>query len=388
MNRENFTVWFDVVNAPHALLFYPLIKLFSETGFKVLVTTREYGYLTGLLDNLGLEYHVFSCHGGKQRGRKLVLSMERTRALGNFIKSYMRESGEIKVLVSKSSPEAVVAASVFKTPIVTAYENEHNRYQCKLTFPLSNCLVIPSVFPVEKLMEFGADGYQEIHKFYGTFEVSHVKYFTPSTEILQRLNLSGKEKIVVVRPEPYQSSYFSIEKRPLLVPLLKKILPILKEYEAEVFVFPRSPSQAKQVKNLFKESVKVLNKPVDSLSLMNYSSLFLGGGGTMTREAALLGVPTLSFYPGPLLSVDKLLINEKLVFHSTEPKQIISFTRRALDEGKKRKPNLAKFTDPLQIIKDKILQYLSLGGIEVMFEKNLPSFPFLLKKPLRNVIPS
>ena len=46
---------------------------------------------------------------------------------------------------------------------------------------------------------------------------------------------------------------------------------------------------------------------MDARSLLYAADLVLGAGGTMTREAALLGVPTVSLFAGPTPAVDRWL---------------------------------------------------------------------------------
>jgi uncharacterized protein len=44
--------------------------------------------------------------------------------------------------------------------------------------------------------------------------------------------------------------------------------------------------------------------------------LFIGAGGTMTREAAVLGIPTISIYQDDLLDVDRYLIEKGFMVHT------------------------------------------------------------------------
>jgi predicted glycosyltransferase len=53
----------------------------------------------------------------------------------------------------------------------------------------------------------------------------------------------------------------------------------------------------------------------------------------MTREAALLGTPAISYYPQDLLGVDEFLIESGLLYHSTQTDEIISLLENAI--GKK-----------------------------------------------------
>ncbi|HEY2867444.1 MAG TPA: DUF354 domain-containing protein, partial [Pyrinomonadaceae bacterium] len=53
-----------------------------------------------------------------------------------------------------------------------------------------------------------------------------------------------------------------------------------------------------------KERLIVLDRAVNGLDLANAADLMISGGGTMNREAALLGVPVYSIFSGKLGSID------------------------------------------------------------------------------------
>jgi predicted glycosyltransferase len=58
-------------------------------------------------------------------------------------------------------------------------------------------------------------------------------------------------------------------------------------------------------------------------------TLFIGAGGSMTRELAILGIPTISVYQDELLEVDKFLLEQNIMMHepNLDParlKQILS----------------------------------------------------------------
>ena len=48
-------------------------------------------------------------------------------------------------------------------------------------------------------------------------------------------------------------------------------------------------------------------RALDARSLLYAADLVIGAGGTMTREAALLGLPTVSLFAGPTPAVDRWL---------------------------------------------------------------------------------
>ena len=58
------------------------------------------------------------------------------------------------------------------------------------------------------------------------------------------------------------------------------------------------------------KGVLIPAKPVDGPSLVHAADLVVSAGGTMNREAALLGVPTWTTFAGELGGVDRMLIEE------------------------------------------------------------------------------
>jgi hypothetical protein len=61
---------------------------------------------------------------------------------------------------------------------------------------------------------------------------------------------------------------------------------------------------------------------VDSRSLMWSADLVLGAGGTMTREATLLGAPTFSLFAGREPAVDRWLMERGRLRRLDSPAQL------------------------------------------------------------------
>ena len=78
------------------------------------------------------------------------------------------------------------------------------------------------------------------------------------------------------------------------------------------------------------ENVIMIKPPVDSFSLMKSCDLVIGAGGTMNREAALLGTPVISCYPGKLLAVDGYYINKGLMKRSTNVDEVVNMALELL----------------------------------------------------------
>lgn len=89
------------------------------------------------------------------------------------------------------------------------------------------------------------------------------------------------------------------------------------------------------------KGIRILTKAVDGISMLKDADLVIGGGGTINREAALLGIPVYSIFQGKRGKVDKWL----------ETKGRITFIN-SINEVKKIQFKKKKRRDPLVICKN------------------------------------
>lgn len=113
----------------------------------------------------------------------------------------------------------------------------------------------------------------------------------------------------------------------------------------------------------FGDRVIVPQHVIDAISLLQASTAFIGGGGTMSAEAALLGVPTVSYYPGEQTFVEKFLVNYGLIERIFDPGRIahrviaISRGREFQEFYRKKSSRLVNtMEDPLRIIIQHVLR--------------------------------
>ena len=113
-------------------------------------------------------------------------------------------------------------------------------------------------------------------------------------------------------------------------------------------------SQVKQLDQTFGKKIRVLSKVVDSKTLLENSNIFIGSGGTMTAESALLGIPTISYNAIPNI-IESYLVRKKLVVRETNPKHIVRSIREIFESSnltikKKAKKTLNSMEDPYPIL--------------------------------------
>jgi predicted glycosyltransferase len=100
------------------------------------------------------------------------------------------------------------------------------------------------------------------------------------------------KKMILLRLEESKASYIADKK----VSATKMIDSFVDELwqSANIVVLCRYEDQIAEVESRYGDKVQVQRDVVDGITLIKSTQLFVGAGGTMTAEAALLGKPTLS----------------------------------------------------------------------------------------------
>jgi hypothetical protein len=339
---DGLKIWIDIVNSPHVRFFHSIIRYLENQGEEVLVTTRRFGDVHRLLDLFGIEYNLVGWHGVSLE-EKLIRSTQRAYELSQIIS---REKPD--VAVSKHSIELPRVSYGLKIPSVYVLDNEHAIAANKLTLSLCDRIILPEVIDREAVIRCGADP-DHLYPYNGTSEITHLVDFQHNPNIFQDLKLDlEKEKTILMRPEPALASYLEADcRKTVLSPIVEAL-----EDQANILVIPRFREQQKIFEN--DKKITLIKPPVDTFSLMKACDLVIGAGGTMNREAALLGTPVISCYPGDLLSVDSYYIEKGLMKRSTHPDEIVGLARELLQDNHHH-PQLS--TDDLfKIIIDSIYQ--------------------------------
>ena len=81
------------------------------------------------------------------------------------------------------------------------------------------------------------------------------------------------------------------------------------------------------------------------MDLCFYAALVISGGGTITRESALLGVPSIEFFPGKSAPQEIFLTENGFpMYHIRDIKKIVDESIKILEKG----PSSGRFTMDFQ----------------------------------------
>lgn len=284
-------IWVEALTPKQVVLFS---YLQAELPGEAFLTTRDYDLNVELARKLWRKFYVVGGYGGRSLSGKLKQSIERSRRLAQIALSEAPD-----VHVTFVSPDSSRVAFGLGIPIVTATDSPHSDAVNRLTLPLSKLTVVPS-FAAQELSAYA--GLTSFVVFEGVFELARVfRVEGPREHYAEELGLEPFDYAVVRLGE--EKSYYYPSRRAALEAPLRLAVHLLKSTDLDLLVYPRYPDQARAARLAlapWAQRVKFLQKPTDFLSLEFYAVLVVTGGGTMATEAALLGTPAISTYPGRL----------------------------------------------------------------------------------------
>ena len=290
-------VWIDIENAPQAWFFRPLLSALRARGVETVVTVRDYGEAVPLLETTGERFTVVGGVRGGARLARTAAVAARTLALVRFARGR-----SFDVAVSHGVRPHLAAAAVRRIPCVTGYDYEH---ASKLLVHRLACEVLVPRVLLEHFRAGGED-VRRVTGYDGFKEELYLHELRPDDAIYAALDLNPGRPIVTLRPPSFHAHYASESGNALFIAVLSSLL---RDPEVQLVVTARDREQRAAVLELSRGDarVRVPERPVDGLNLIWHSDLVISGGGTMAREAALLGVPAVSIFRGALGVVEASL---------------------------------------------------------------------------------
>ncbi|NVM01669.1 MAG: DUF354 domain-containing protein [Candidatus Helarchaeota archaeon] len=327
-------------------------RYLKDKGYDIVITARNYDKNIELLKLRGFNFNPIGEHGGGTLEGKLKASTERILELTNFILSL---SSKPDVCISLCSVEASRVAFGLGIPHICFDDAPHATAVNKLVIPLSKFIISPKCVPKNKFFKFGAQA-EDIIQFDGIDEVAWVTDFKPDDSILNELDLKKERRLIILRPKESQAAYLlnKSKNQNLAVRIIKFILEKFKD--SQIVVFTRYPSQFKLLNDEFKDQIIIPSKAIDGPNLISFSDLVISGGATMEREAALLGIPAISYFPLTLDIEIFLKEREFPIWHLKNFEEVLKLIEKILKEPEKYKKNtrslLKKLENPKLILEN------------------------------------
>lgn len=348
-NNQRLRIWFDVLTPKQVMFFRPAVEKLRHSGHEVLCTSRDYREAVELARIKKLDMEIVGKHGGSDRYNKLVAGAKRTEELAGRVRKFSPE-----VAVTFSSPEGTRVAFGLGIRQIGLNDSPHAEAVARLTVPLMSRLLCPWVIPFSAWMRYGIS----------RDSISRYRALDPAAWLKQKdashaTEIKREKKTVLVRLEESKASYIADNKLGS-ASLIDAAVDELSQI-ADVAILCRYSDQIEYARKRYGGRARIVEEVFDGVQLIKSADLFIGAGGTMSAEAALLGLPTISIAPVRFL-VDDYLTRTGLVTRTRSAKALARTAKKMLadkryiEQYRKRAARaLASMEDPT----DRIIQAVS-----------------------------
>ena len=282
-------IWFDADNAPHVPVMLPLAEELLRMGHRVTFSARDRASTCELLDLYGLEYMKVGGMFGAGTVGKVTGTLKRALQLANSMREHRPD-----VSFGHGSRALPLASRLLGVPSVTMYDYEwvspsiFNRF-CRT-------ILLPEAIGPERCEEAGIRP-GIVSRYPGLKEHLYLVCREPDPSVAEGLGLRDGTLRVLLRPPARRAHYHNPEADSILDELVR-LLGSRNDVQAVWLGRDGDPAPPG-----FIAPQRVYPGP----ELVMAFDAVIGGGGTMTREAAVLGVPSFSFFRGRLGAVDSML---------------------------------------------------------------------------------
>jgi uncharacterized protein len=342
-------LWIDTLTPKQALFTKALVER-APSKVKCTVTTRNYSELNKFVSQLDLKHTRIGRHGGGELAEKLRASVERQRQLIPFVS----KSG-FDYSLCFLSPEASRVSFGLGIKHYICSDSPHSNAPSRLCVPLSEKVFTP--FPIQKdrWTRYGVK-LAQVQKYHSLDPWAWLK--------LSKFRATRKAQgRVLIRLEEWFASYF--RKGMGVSDVVSRLVAGIRRMgDYEITLIPRYDDQREWATKRFGKICIVPKTTIDGIEAIAKTDLLIGGGATMTQEAALMGVPNISYFPSAKLDVfSNYYFPKKLSVQASTPKQLLDATFSLLKDIEQTKGEFMKraaeetrtFEDPVQFVFDRLL---------------------------------
>lgn len=305
-------ILFEITHPAHLHLFRNAIRALEARGHTVALTARDKDVTVDLLDHYGFDYTLLSRRAAGVAGlaRELVV---RDWRLWRFCRRFRPD-----VLVAWIGTCAAHVGALLRRPVVVFEDAEHATLQQRITFPF--------VTRICTARHYRKDWGRK-HVRYPSFEqlaYLHPDHFVPDPGVLERAGLGRTEPFLVVRLVSWEASH-DRGQRGIGPAERGRLLERLGRY-GRVVLTSEAP---------LPEDLEPLRLPVPAHEfhdLLAFSRLYLGEGGTVAAEAAVLGVPGIFVNTIRLGLLDRLEKHYQLAFSVSDAAAGLQIAERLLGD--------------------------------------------------------
>jgi len=340
---DKLKIWIDYLTPKQLLFFEPLIKKLCK-NHKLLCTSRDYREAKELAKIRKLDVLIVGRHGGGEKAGKLLANITRMNSLLKIVQKFNPE-----LTISFCSPDAARISFGLGIKHIAFCNAPFAEKPLRLSIPLIQKLLIPKHIQKKEFTKYGIFAKNIIQ--YNAMDEYIIVKGKIFHNTVPKLHLK-KKKTILFRTHEIQASY-ALKK----VDTIGIVQKLAKEFsDCNIIVLGRYYDEIKSLKRKLGNRIIVIDKVVDSGEILSFCDVFVGSGGTMTSEAVLRGIPTLSYNANPMHD-EKYLVKIGMVIRAQSPNKIIQVTRKLLNSDRKKFALKAKkFLDSMENPHDKLFK--------------------------------
>ncbi|MBO7617597.1 MAG: DUF354 domain-containing protein [Bacteroidales bacterium] len=302
-------IWLDITNTPHVNVLMPIIR-HLEKDHELIFTARDFSETLPLLKKNGVTPIVYGNYKGKSRVKKMMGLLCRMWTMLFKLPKF-----DLALSLGGNYTSAIAFLRRKKSIVFSDNDISFKFF----SFAMGSYFIFPYYFKYQKVQKKYHIKDAQIKTFNGFKEDIYIAEFEPDPVFLDQLPFRD---FITIRPENLKASYVPKDST-TIVPQLFEVFK-----DKSILFLPRYEEEKKYAEGY--ANVWYPNGPLSGLDVCYYTQAMLTGAGTFAREAALLGVPAVSFFPSPVfLSVDEAMQELGIEFKSRDPLAIRQYVDTA-----------------------------------------------------------
>ena len=314
-------VWYDACTGKHTRYGAAIGNALRKRGHEFIFTTREHPDTLPLMKILGEKPIVVGKYNPSTLTSRLQESAER---IIEFSKLF--EKNKPDVAIAHQSVELCRTAFGLGIPIVLTADTPHALAVNRLTIPFAHTVVVSEALPKSFTRTYCA---QRVVRFRGVDEVAWIQGFKPT-------QIKTKKPLIVLRQIETKAAYAKgkNDSAKTLAQQLAELgnVHLLERYNGEGAEFSQ--------KTTFE----------DSASLVANADLVVSYGGTISREAALQGVPSIAVGELAKTPVNTYLTQRGFPLFVAQEHKVMDLAKQYLGKRFDVSRKLAELENPVDVI--------------------------------------
>jgi len=336
-------IWYDACTGKHVRYGSAIMKRLNEKGYETIFTLREHPDTIPLARYLGIKFEVVGKYNPRSYFTRLYESLKRGLKFCRMFKERPPH-----VAISHCSVEQCRIAFGLKIPIISTHDTPHAEAVNRLTLPLIDTLIVSEAIPDDHLRAYPV---KKVIKFKGVDEVAWIKDFKPK----QKFDYG--HPLILVRQIETKAAYAE-GKEDITLKIARKLS---KDYKV-VFLsrYGRRPMRGLIVPKEF----------VDSASLSAEADVVISVGGTIAREAALQGTPSLVIPIFGRSAVNDYLNRRGFPIFTVELADLVKSVRNMIGKKFDTKALLSDLENPVDLIESVVRKMNYEKGLRESYDRD------------------